>query len=246
MTANMNAVQKTARTAGFLHLLLIPLSVVGVLYVPAALIGPSDVAAMASKILANEGLFRLSIASALLVQLVNLAVVLLLYQLLQPMSRPAARLMVTFLVLGIPIAMLNELNQAAVLLLVKSADPAPALVALFLNMHKYGILTAQIFWGLWLFPMGYLVFKSNYIPRVIGILLVIAGVGYLADSATFFLDPDLQVAVSQFTFIGEAVLPVWLVVKGVNVEQWKKRALHAPAIEQEGRGFPAAEPVGAQ
>ncbi len=246
MTANTNAVQRTARTAGFLHLLLIPLSVVGVLYVPAALIGPNDGAAVAGKILANEGLFRLTIVSALLVQLVNLAVVLLLYQLLQPVSKQAARLMVAFLVLGIPIAMLNELNHAAVLLLAKSADPAPALVTLFLNLHKSGILTAQIFWGLWLFPMGYLVFTSHYIPRVLGVLLVIAGIGYMADSAAFFLYPDLHVTVSQFTFIGEALLPLWLVSKGVNVEQWEKRAHAAPSQERDGRDFRAPEPVWAK
>jgi hypothetical protein len=73
--------------------------------------------------------------------------------------------------------------------------------------------------------MGYLVFKSGFLPRILGVLLMVGCFGYLIDSATFFLLPDFDVTVSQFTFIGELLLPLWLLIKGVNVEQWQKRAL---------------------
>lgn len=216
---------KTARIAGFLYLLLAPLGILGIIYIPATLIVPEDMAATASNIMANEALFRFGIVSALLVQVVNIFVVLFLYKLLKPVNNTLALLMVIFILLGAPIAMLNEVNQAAVLLLSDGGELSHTLMALFIDMHEVGIQIASIFWGLWLFPMGYLVFKSNYIPKVIGILLMIGGVGYLVDVFVAFLLPDVSMTVSQFTFIGELLLPLWLVIMGVNVEQFEKRTL---------------------
>jgi hypothetical protein len=224
--AKTNSIQRTARIAGFLYLLLIPLGVLGIIYVPNTLFVPGDMAATASNILANETLFRLGIVAALLIQLVNIAVVLFLYKLLNPVNKNMARFMVLFSVLAVPIAMLNELNNAAVLLLLNSREQPPTLLALFLDLHEYGIQIAGLFWGLWLFPMGYLVFKSNYIPKIIGVLLMIGCFGYVADSLTFLLFPNFGVTFSQVTFIGELLLPLWLVIKGVNVEQWQKRVLN--------------------
>lgn len=221
----MNSINKIARITGALYLLLLPLGILGILYVPAALIVPGDAPATANNIMANEALFRLSIVSALLVQVVNIFVVLFLYKVLKPVNKNMARLMVIFILLGAPIAMLNELNRGAVLLLLHSADQSYALMTLFFELHEYGITIASIFWGLWLFPMGYLVFKSNYIPKIIGILLMIGCFGYLIDSFTFLLFPNWGVTISQFTFIGELLLPLWLLVKGVNVKQWEKRTL---------------------
>jgi hypothetical protein len=216
---------KSARIAGGLYLLLLPLGILGLIYVPATLIVPGDVATTASNIMANESLFRLSIVSALLIQVVNLFVVLFLYKLLKPVNKNMALLMVIFILLGAPIAMLTEVNRAAALLLLNTADLSPALAALFLDLHEVGIQIASIFWGLWLFPMGYLVFKSGYIPKMIGVLLIIGCFGYLADSFAFFLFPNFGMTISQFTFIGELVLPLWLLIKGVNVAQWEKFAL---------------------
>lgn len=221
----MNSVNKTARLAGALYLLLAPLGILGILYVPNTLIVDGNLAATASNILANESLYRLSILSALAVQIVNLFVVLVLYTLLKPVNRNVGRLMVIFLFLGIPIAMLNEVNSAAALLVIHGTEPVYELMALFLEMHEYGIQIAGIFWGLWLFPMGYLVYKSNYIPKLIGVLLMIGCFGYLLDSVLFILAPGLGVTVSQFTFIGEIALPLWLIIKGVNVAQWEKQTL---------------------
>lgn len=221
----MNSVNKTARLAGALYLLLAPLGILGILYVPNTLIVDGNLAATASNILANESLYRLSILSALAVQIVNLFVVLVLYTLLKPVNRNVGRLMVIFLFLGIPIAMLNEVNSAAALLVIHGTEPVYELMALFLEMHEFGIQLAGIFWGLWLFPMGYLVYKSNYIPKLIGVLLMIGCFGYLLDSVLFILAPGLGVTVSQFTFIGEIALPLWLIIKGVNVAQWEKQTL---------------------
>jgi hypothetical protein len=222
-----------ARVAGFLYLLLLPLGIFGILYVPATLIVPGDAAATATKVMASEALFRFSIVTALLVQIVNIFVVLFLYKLLRPVNKDMALLMAVFILLGAPIAMLSELSHVAVLVLLSgtealtvfTADQLQALAAFFLDLHKYGVGIASIFWGLWLFPMGYLVFKSGFLPRIIGILLMIGCFGYLIDFCVMVLLPNLEVTVSQFTFIGELLLPLWLLIKGVNVERWKNRVL---------------------
>ncbi len=221
-----------ARVTGFLYLVLLPLGIFGI-YASTAPVVPGDAATTVNNILASESLFRLGTVSALLVQVVNIFVVLGLYQLLKQVNQNITMLMVLFLLLGVPIAMLNELNQVAVLLLLKGAVSSAAftaqqvqsLVPLFLGLHQSGIQIAGIFWGLWLLPMGYLVFKSGSLPRILGILLVIGGFGYLIDSFAFFIVPDLHVAVAQFTFVGEVLLPLWLLIKGVNIAKWEKHAL---------------------
>ena len=237
MTTNekMSSIQKTARIAGALYLTLLPLGIFGILYVPTALIVPGDAATTAGNIMAAESLFRASIVTALLVQIVNIFVVLALYQLLKPVNKNMASLMVVFILLGTPIAMLNEVNQFVVLLLLSGADhlavfttdQLQALMRLFLDLHEHGISIASVFWGLWLFPMGYLVFKSGYLPKFLGILLMIGCFGYLLDSVTSFLLTNFDVTISQFTFIGELLLPLWLLIKGVNVERWEKLALES-------------------
>jgi hypothetical protein len=224
-----------ARVTGFLYLLLIPLGVFGILYVPSQLIIPGDLAATAGNIRANELLFRLSIVSAIFVQLVNIAVVILLYYLLKSVNKYVAGLMVIFLLLAIPIAYLNELTKFAVLLLLNGTeyatlftpDQSQALAALFLDLHQHGIMIAQVFWGLWLLPMGYLVYRSGFIPRLLGVLLVIGGLGYLIDSIIFFLFPNFGVEFTTYTFIGEALFPLWLLIKGVNTEKWEERVTNS-------------------
>lgn len=233
MNRKNNPIQKTARTAGFLYMLLIPIGIFGMLYVPNTLFVEGDVAATANNIMANETLYRLSIMSALLTQVVQIVVVLFLYKVLKPAGKNFAMLMVIFILVAVPIAMLNELNQFAVLILLNGAeyltaftgDQIHALVGLFLELRHSGIFIAQIFWGLWLFPMGYLVFKSGFLPKIIGILLVVACFGYLIDFFVFFFMPDFDITFSEFTFLGELLITFWLLIKGVNIEAWEKRAL---------------------
>ena len=226
---------KTARIAGFLYLLLIPFGVFGMLYVPATLFIDGDIAATVNNIMANQPLFRFSIVSALLTQVVQIFVVLYLYKVLKPVNKNHAVLMVVFILVAVPIAMLNELNQFAVLLVLNGADyltffttdQLHAIVALFLDLREHGIFIAQIFWGLWLFPMGYLTFKSGFLPKTIGALLIVACFGYLLDSFIFFFIPDFDITFSEFTFLGELLITFWLLIKGVNVEAWEKRVLES-------------------
>ena len=224
---------KTARVAGCLYLMLFPLGIFGIIYVPSSLIVLGDAATTASNIMANELLYRLSIVTALTLQIVNIFLALALYKLLNPVDKNNAVLMVILVLVAAPIAMLNELNHVAVLLVLSgsdflttfSLDQVQASVPLFLNLHEHGVFIAQIFWGLWLFPMGYLIFKSNFLPLALGILMIIGGFGYLVDSFVYFIFPDFDVTVSEFTFLGELLLPLWLMFKGVNHEQWENYAL---------------------
>lgn len=222
---------KVARIAGFLYLAMAPLGFFG-MYGHSNLIVSSDVAATINNIIASESLFRLSIMSALIVQIINILLVLVLYKLLKPVNRNYAVLMVVFILVAVPITTLNELNQFAALILLSGADflfvfeseQLHAQVMFFLNLHEYGIKIASLFWGLWLLPMGYLVFKSGFIPRILGILLIIGSFGYLIDCIAFFFFPHFKPIV-LYTFWGELLLPLWLLIKGVNVEQWENRAI---------------------
>lgn len=234
----MNSNKNTARIAGILYLLLIPFSIFGMIFVPSQLLVAGDGAATASNIMASESLFRQSIFSAMTVQVINIFLVLALYRLLRPVNKTMAALMVVFSLAAVPIAMLNELNHLAVLLLSTgagnmagfSAEQLQALIPFFLDLHEYGLSIASIFWGLWLFPMGYLIYKSGYLPKFLGVLLMIGCVGYLIDSLAVFLLPGVQVDVAILTFWGEVLFPLWLVIKGVDVEQYEKRALESATV----------------
>lgn len=223
-----------ARVAGLIYLMGLP-APFGLIYVPSRLTVAGDAAATAANIMASETLFRLGIVSNLYVGVVNLLLVLVLYRLLKPAGRNMAALMVMFVVTGVAIGMLSEITQFAVLRLLSGADyltvfttdQLEAQSLLFLQMHAQGINIAQIFWGLWLFPLGYLVFRSGFLPRILGILLIIGGIGYLAQSLIAFLSPGLKLNLALITGWGELLLLLWLLIKGVNVEQWGKRAAEA-------------------
>jgi len=220
-----------ARVAGFLYLLVIPLGIFGALYVPSKLIVAEDAAATANRLMASESLFRLAIVSDMLAPFVLIFVVLFLYQLLKPVDKNMAWLMVIFLLLGASIATLNKLNQFAALHILSGADylnvftnaQLQALALLFLRLYARGGTIAAVFWGLWLFPMGYLVFKSGFLPKILGLLLIIACFGYVIDSFATFL--GYSVNIGLFAALGEVLFILWLLIKGVNVEQWEKRAL---------------------
>jgi hypothetical protein len=222
-----------ARVAGFLYLIVNLPAPFALVYLPSRLIVRGDAAASAGNILASESLFRVGILALLFNSIASIFLVLALYQLLKVVNRNTASLMVIFMLAAVPIAMFNELNNLAVLQLLSSADylnvfrtdQLQALVYFFLRLHGQGLNIAQIFWGLWLFPMGYLVFKSGFLPRILGILLMIGCFGYVIQSVAAFL--GYNVSLIFFTSWGELLLLLWLLIKGVNVDQWEKRALEA-------------------
>ena len=222
-----------ARVAGALYLISNIFAPFTLLYLPSRFIVRGDAAATANNVIASEPLFRFGIVGNLFTFIANIFLALALYQLLKVVNKNMASLMVILFLVGVPIAMLNELTQLAILQLLGGADylkayptdQLQALAYLLLRLHDQGLLIAHIFFGLWLLPMGYLVFKSGFIPKIVGVLLVIAGVGYVVQSFAAFLGYNVNIIL--FTGLGELVFLLWLLIKGVNVEQWKKRAVES-------------------
>ena len=221
-----------ARVAGIFYLMMVPLGFFA-MYGHTSVMAYGDAATTASNLISSASMFRLAIASALSLQLVNIILVLFLYKLLKHVNKNLVTLMVIFIMAAVPIAMITELFQVAALLLLSGADylavftteQLHAQVLFLLELHEYGIRIAFIFWGLWLFPMGYLVFKSGFLPRILGILLILGGFGYLIDAITFFLFPHFEQPV-DYKWWGEVGILSWLLIKGVNVEQWEKVRLN--------------------
>ena len=231
----MNSPQKTARVAVFVFLVIFGLGMSAELFIRPNIIVPGDAATTVNNITASESLFRLSLVSDLIRQAFMMLLPLVLYKLLKPVDRDIAMLMVIFALVSVPITMLNELTHYAALLLSSGADyltafeadQLQAVVMFFLDLRQYGTFIPQVL-SLWLFLLGYLVFRSGFFPRILGILLMIGGLGYLIQAVLFLLFPDFDAIIfGLFAFVGELLFYLWLLIKGVNVEQWEKRALES-------------------
>ncbi len=226
-----------ARFAGLLYLILAICGGFAEFFVRQNLVTPGDATATAKNILDSETLFRLGIVSELIGQSVFVLLVLALYRLLKPVNRNHALLMVVLASIAVATTSINMLNQFGALLVLKgdaylsvfNAEQLRALSLLFLELHDAGYAIAQVFFGLWLLPLGYLVYRSGFLPRILGVLLIVACFGYVIDVFTFFLFPTFDVVISEFTFVGELLLLLWLLVKGVNVERWNERAIGSAA-----------------
>lgn len=209
------------------------------LFVESRLIVPGDAAATARNIVASESLFRLGIVSMLGMNAVYLVAVLGWYKLLAPVSTNLASLMLVLILVSFPIAMLNELNQFAVLRAAQSQDHAQ--MVLYLDLHQHGLLIAGIFSGLWLFPLGLLVFLSGYFPRILGVFLMVGCLGYLIRFAQGFLFPGHEGSLWTnpavvVTHVAELSMMLWLLIRGVDVERWERSALEASRAAVAARG----------
>jgi len=228
-----NSPQKTARVAAFVFVLIFILGMSTELFIRPGMIVTGDAAATVKNIAASEELFRLSLVSDLIRQALLMLLPLILYRLLKPVNKTIASLMVIFALICAPISLLNELNHFAVLLLSSGtgflpalkADQLNALVTFFLELRKYGTFISQFF-SFWVLLLGYLVFKSGFLPRILGILLMLGGLCYTALAGLFFLLPALDATIfGLIPFIAESLFYLWLLIMGVNVQEWKKRTL---------------------
>ncbi len=219
--------KKKARVAGGWYLLLAITSTFGLVYVPSKLIVQGDTLATVQHIAASPLLFRLGILSNFIYLTVFVCLVLAFYDLFKRVDQKLALLLVGWVVVAIPIAFANELNKFAILALLEDdglkalkTSPLPALVPLFLALYEYGSFAVMLFWGLWLFPLGILVIKSTFIPRVLGGALVIGGGGYAVASVTFLFSVQYGRLVFPWaTFpsaIAELSMIFWLLVKGAK------------------------------
>ena len=223
----MSSIKKTARIAGVLYLMVVVFGMFAEVGVRSNLIIPKDAATTAQNIMASASLFRIGFMSDLIMLTCYLLLAYTLYVLLKPANNNLSLLFVLLTLASVAIMSLNMLNQFAALLLLSgdnyltvfSLAQLQALAMLFLNLHKYGYFIAQIFFGLWLLPLGYVGFKSGYFPKLLGIMVMLACFGHLIQYFQIFLFPDYEVisypglAVAT---IAELSLCFWLLIKGVK------------------------------
>jgi Domain of unknown function (DUF4386) len=223
----MTSTRNPGRVAGVGYLLTSIVGFFAIGYVPDKLIVSGNAAATANNIAASETLFRLGIAGELIGMAGFIFVAMALYDLLKGVNQRHASLMVLLIVVSIPIAFLNELNSIAALFLVHGADflsvfekpQREALAMLFLKLHGEGFVVAEMFWGLWLFPLAMLVYRSRFLPRFLGVWLALAGFAWVIQSITGILLPQYQNKVysySQPAIFGEIAFMLWLVIKGAR------------------------------
>ena len=221
--------QRTAAIIAGVGLLLMTVAAMFAMFVHSNVIVPGDAGATANNILADELQFRLSILSFLTIIILDVIVAWGLYLFFSPVNRHlsllaawfrvvyAAVFLVTILDLGHAVRLLHSADTMAVL----GTEQLQAQALLSLNAFSDGWALALGVFGLHLIVVGYLAFKAGYVPTILGALLVIAGLGYVFDAVAGFLFPTFGMTVGQFTFIGEVLLALWLVIKSVRVEQWK-------------------------
>jgi uncharacterized protein DUF4386 len=221
------SLKKIARLAGLLYVIMGIPNPSGLIYVPSHIMVEGNPAVTSNNILAHEFLFRLSIISQFTSLIVFVLLAFVLYRLLKQVNEFLAKVLVTLVVVQVPMVFLFETLNFTALMIAKGAilkavetDQKQDLVLLLLNMHTYGMMILEIFWGLWLIPFGQLVYKSGFIPRIFGVCLFIGGIGWVCDSVTFLLFPGYHPYVSQYIAvigaIGELPIILWLLIKGVK------------------------------
>src|SRR6266513_5306510 len=183
----MHPTDKAARVAGAVYLSLVFTAPFSLIYVPSKLIVRDNAAATAENVLAHETMFRLSILGDLVGQVIFICLAIALYRLLSNVNRSWALLMIGFVLVSAAVGFLNTLNNIAGLILFRGGEfltvfdtaQRNALAMLFIRLHSQGIFIDEIFWGVWLFPFGLLVFRSGFLPRFLGIWLMINCFGYV-------------------------------------------------------------------
>ena len=219
------AVTRQLRSAAVLYLLVALIGPIGLVYVPDKLFVFGDAGATAAAVRGAEWLLRAGIACDLLHQTIEVFLVIELYRLFAPVDRRLAQQMAALGFIPVPIVFINTLNALAILVMLSGAaflapfnqPQLEALAYLFVRLHSLGMQLASVFWGLWLIPLGVLTWRSGWAPRFVGVLVAVAGIGYLLEvfarlvvpASTPYLSPvSLPLQSLELVFI------VWLVFAG--------------------------------
>jgi hypothetical protein len=253
----MTSPVRLARIAGVFYLLVGIFGGFAEGFVDPGLYVAGDSAATAGNVAANSGLLRLGVAAHLVDGVFFLLTAMALYMLLKQVHREAARVMVAFVALAVGMICLNAIFQFEGLQVATNRSYSAfgsagsnALVLLMLDIQHYGTLAAQVFFGLWLAPLGYLAYRSGMFPRALGVVLIAATVSYLLDAFAAFLVPDLAEQTHVFLVIVPAIAEVWMVlyllVKGVRSANPADGISLAPRLTGSVAGSaPTAPPPGA-
>ena len=220
---------KTARLSGVLYFILIISGIINLIYIPSQLIDWNDASVTLQNIQKSELLFRYGIASGIITFLTFTILPLILYKLLCEVNKNYASLMVILSLVSVPISFINILNKFSILTLISktnylqgmSSNELQSQVMLYLDYYNNGLQISQIFWGLWLFPFGYLVYKSSFLPKILGVFLMMGCFGYLIEFFAHFLMPTYNHSIVQTIVgipspIGEIGICLWLLIMGTN------------------------------
>jgi hypothetical protein len=225
--------QVYTRMGGIFYLLIILAGTVGEFAFLGNLIVSGNALATANNILASQLRWRIGIANDIMMHVFDVPLMLIFYVLLKPVNKNLALLAVLFNLIQSAVLVANALNLLMPLFLLGNADYLKvlepnqryALVYLFVKLYDYGLGVGLIFFGFECLVVGYLISRSIYLPKVLGILMQIAGLSYLTNSFTLLLSPRLTTPVILLpAFIAEMSLCLWLLTKGVNIQEWKKQA----------------------
>ena len=213
----MKSIKKDARIAGLLYLITVVSGIISLVYVPSKLIFWENPSETYNTIVSNVSLFKMGVLSDLVLYTTFIFLSLALYKLLRKTNENVARTMVILVLLSVSISYVNLINKFDVLSLISGSEVFNpqglnlqySKMMTLLESHNNGILVVEIFWGLWLFPFGYLVYKSGIIPKIMGVFLMMACFGYLADFFGYFLFPENY---------GKTVIPILQ----VSLRLWAK------------------------
>jgi uncharacterized protein DUF4386 len=235
--SGMDSTKKIARRAGLLYFLFSLPGPFALLYLPSKLLVKGDAAATADRIRSSESLLRIGIGAELICFAGFIFVGLALYRLFKPVAEGPALAMLILDLISVPISFVCVLGEIAALdfagggggaQFLSAFDPhqRDALAYLSLRLHGQGFLVAGVFWGLWLIPMGICAIRSGFIPRIVGILLIIAGCGYIASTFADLVLPQYAHAVgrvTEITNLGELPIIFWLLIWGARPQRVSAR-----------------------
>jgi hypothetical protein len=229
-------INKAARTGGLIYFIIIAAGMYGELFVRSKLVAPGDAVATAKNIIASQFLWRTGIASDLLMHICDIPLMLIFYLLLKPVNKNLALMALLFNLVQTAVLAVNKLNLVVALFPLSNAgylnsfnaQQLSTLVYFSIRSHDYGFGIGLIFFGFTCLIMGYLIFKSGYLPKTIGVLMQIAGLCYLINSFALILSPSFSAKLFPFIlippFVGELSLCLWLIFKGVKLPVWEKRS----------------------
>jgi len=223
---DIKSLKKQSRIAAALYFLNALPAPFSLLYVPSVLIVRGNAIATANNVRDSETLLRLGMAGELFSSTVVIFAVLAFYSLFKAVSGKHARAMLILMLISVPISYLNVLNDIAAITFARGPEflssfdqpQRDALVLFFLRLHSQGFVLAQIFWGLWLFPFGILIWRSAFVPRIIGVFAIIAGSGYVIGSSASLFLPTYAGVIGQYAMIFQAgeLSFIWLLIWGAK------------------------------
>jgi len=223
-TNNDQQRKRIARSTGAIYLAWILVGFYDMLFVSPQIFDRGSPPATAQNLLAHEFLFRTSIFSGLVTNAIWILLAWYFYRLLMPVNKGMAKLLVAFVIVQVPIALTKTAFSMAALMTLKGeiltafdASQQQSLALFFLKINDFGVWGLEFFWGLWLFPLAFLVYYSTFLPRFIGVWLAINGIVYVVLSFASLVKPEYKSAVFTYGMpgmFGELVLVLWLLVKG--------------------------------